>query len=49
MLDPGNKKAWKELYSPTNAGLILRAITTEFKFVWQARPIAFPTAWTNEQ
>lgn len=33
MLDPANKKAWRELFAPTSAGLILRAITTEFKFV----------------
>ncbi|KAI7460816.1 hypothetical protein KC351_g17092 [Hortaea werneckii] len=32
MLDPANKKAWRELFAPTSAGLILRAITTEFKF-----------------
>ncbi|KAK6397304.1 hypothetical protein LTR65_006278 [Meristemomyces frigidus] len=32
MLDPANKTAWKELFGPTGDGLILRAITTEFKF-----------------
>ena len=33
MLDPANKKAWRALFGPTGVGLILRAITTEFKFV----------------
>ncbi|KAK5132854.1 hypothetical protein LTR08_008570 [Meristemomyces frigidus] len=32
-LDPANKKAWSDLFGPNGeAGLILRAITTEFKF-----------------
>ncbi|KAK4553432.1 hypothetical protein LTR86_009489 [Recurvomyces mirabilis] len=31
-LDPKNKKAWSTLFSPTEAGFILRTITTEFKF-----------------
>lgn len=33
MLDRPNQKAWRELFGPTGDGLILRAITTEFKFV----------------
>jgi acyl-CoA thioesterase FadM len=32
MLDPEHRKAWQTLFAPTEAGLILRTITTEFKF-----------------
>ncbi|KAK5126371.1 hypothetical protein LTR85_010607 [Meristemomyces frigidus] len=32
MLDPANKKEWMGLLGSTGVGLILRAITTEFKF-----------------
>lgn len=31
-LDPENSKAWTTLFSPTEAGFILRTITTSFKF-----------------
>ena len=39
LLDPVNKKSWKELFGPTGDGLILRAITTEFKFVRYLRVV----------
>jgi hypothetical protein len=32
-LDPENAKAWRGMLGPTGDGLILRAITTEYKFV----------------
>lgn len=32
-IDPGNREAWSELWTPKGIGLILRTITTEFKFV----------------
>lgn len=32
-IDPGNAKAWNELMMPVGEGLILRKITTDFKFV----------------
>ncbi|KAK5107416.1 hypothetical protein LTR62_001277 [Meristemomyces frigidus] len=31
-LDPANSKAWTTLFAPTEAGFILRTITTSFKF-----------------
>ena len=32
-IDPANAKTWSELMVPTGDGLILRKITTDFKFV----------------
>ncbi|EMD00101.1 hypothetical protein BAUCODRAFT_40694, partial [Baudoinia panamericana UAMH 10762] len=36
-IDPANKKAWSELMTPSGTGLILKAITTEYKF-----PMKYP-------
>lgn len=41
-VDPANKKAWSELFGPTGTGLILRTITTEFKFVRWCFPTPTP-------
>lgn len=32
-LDPAHRREWSELCGPRSVGFILRAITTEFKFV----------------
>lgn len=34
-IDPDNATAWNELMLPSDHGLILRKITTEYKFVSQ--------------
>lgn len=31
-VDQANRKAWAELFAPTETGVILRSITTDFKF-----------------
>lgn len=32
-IDPGHRKEWEELWTPKGVGMILRKITTEYKFV----------------
>ena len=32
-VDPANASAWRDMLTPKGDGLILRKITTEFKFV----------------
>jgi len=32
-IDPAHAKAWRELCSPRGAGLILKSIKTDYKFV----------------
>ncbi len=38
-IDPEHKKEWTELRSSTGIGLILRTMTTEYKFV-RTKPIS---------
>ncbi|KAF2864204.1 hypothetical protein K470DRAFT_254527 [Piedraia hortae CBS 480.64] len=42
-LDPGNAKAWRETLQPKGDGLILRSITTEYKFpmTWPDRVLVY--------